>query len=150
MRGMTFLLFFFHVSCASSTNRSYNYLSIYSSYPWDAVISIGNNGSKLDASSVGAHLAKSFTAFTEARKDLFNGSRKEFKFEGVLPKEESGHPITRYLIDEDSVDLFLQIYYTGSDNKKADLMACDPLLAEFFGCPEYGRSLLELYAESKW
>ena len=81
---------------------------------------------------------------------MFNGSRKEFKFEGVLPKEESGHPITRYLIDEDSVDLFLQIYYNGSSNKKEDLIACDPLLSEFFGCPEYGRSLLELYAESKW
>ena len=81
---------------------------------------------------------------------MFNGSRKEFKFEGVLPKEESGLPITRYLIDEDSVDLFLQIYYNGSSNKKEDLMACDPLLAEFFGCAEHGRSLLQLYAESKW
>lgn len=78
-------------------------------------------------------LAQALPPLPKSGKIFQRFSRKEFKFEGALPKEESGYPITRYLINEDSVDLFLQIYYISSNNKKEDLIACDtPLLAGFF------------------
>ena len=68
-----------------------------------------------------------------------------------LDKELLAHPNFLKLTPR-SVKLLVDLgyYYNGSNNKKADLVACDPLLAEFFGSPGYGRSLLELYAESKW
>ena len=111
------------------------------SFPFEAVITINP---KITASIAGAQLAKSFTAFAESRKDLFNNRAQEYSFKGVL-SDESNRPLNYYLVDNDAVKLFMTLYAAGND--KDTLYNCDELLEQAFGNAINGRRLLDMYAE---
>jgi len=106
-----------------------------------------NPDPKATAETVGTDIAAAFSSFSAARKDLFNGKKADFVFSGVRPESEENHPLTRYLIDEDCVKVFMLMCFSPkSGNKKEDLLSCHPLMEAFFGSVEVGHKLLDLYA----
>ena len=91
--------------------------------------------------SIGTHIAKTFTSFTEQQKQSFT-RKQEYKFAADLTPQDL-QPVSVYMLDNDVVALFLSLF---GHQEKDKVLSDVKLLESFFGTAEAGRDLLE-YAQ---
>lgn len=120
-----------------------------SEWPWDAFVTIAEEGEEITAEQVGSHIASAFTAFgvENKKKKLGHGFsyRQEFAFRRDASNPDALLPLSYYLLDEDVLLIFKAMYEAG--NTKEEMMAQDDTLERFFGDAELGRELLN---EAHW
>ena len=96
----------------------------------DCLVTIADSDDET-AESVGKHIAKKFTEFTE-ESDLF--TRKQCD-----ASEQPPAPLSRYILDDDVIQVLASLFeHTNRD----DVLQCDSVLEAFFGDAEHARDLL--------
>ena len=103
---------------------------------WDAIVSVSESDDDTPT-SIGTHIAKVFTSFTEQQKHLFS-RKQEYKFAADVTPELI-QPVNVYMLDEDVVALFLSLF--GNHNKE-ELLADTKLMESYFGSVEAAHDLL--------
>ena len=105
-----------------------------SEWPWDAFVTIAEEGGDTTAEQVGNHIASVFTAFgaDNKKKKLGHGFnyRQEFAFRRVASIPDELLPLSYYLLDEDVLLVFKAMYEVG--NTKEEMMAQDDNLGQLF------------------
>lgn len=109
-------------------------------WPWEAFVAVVNDEEEGETTkSVGKHITDMLNMHASR-----SGATSRYVFYRVVSNDNNLRPLSYYLLDEDTTDVFLALYK--HNNEKVHVMQSDELLRSYFGSAERGRELLALEA----